>query len=287
MSKESAWSGGGSKKSSSVKKQSAPTAQQQIDAAQAATGAQLPYAGSKEAILGMMTGEQAASRLFGAQPYDIGQINKKVIEERTNMLNQVDPASTRIKQSANTQTRAARAAAQASGRNLSGEEQAQITRAAESDVGNQLYANRLQALNQYSNMGSALASNVLGSTMGFGQLSQTGTAPAAPSGGTVICTELYYQGRLSKDIYDLDAEYGMTIRSQMPHVYAGYIAWAPFVVKLMKRSEIISNIVAIFAIPWANHMAYGRSVFGRVINSVGLKICGFIGKMKERKNGRV
>lgn len=286
MSKESAWSGSGSKKSSS-KKPATPTAQQQIDAAQAATGAQLPYAGSKEAILGMMTGEQAASRLFGAQPYDIGQINQRVIQERTNMLNQVDPASTRIKQSANTQTRAARAAAQASGRTLSGEEQAQITRAAEYDAGNQLYANRLQALNQYSGMGSALASNVLGSTMGFGQLSQTGTAPAAPSGGTVICTELYHQGRLGKDIYDLDAEYGMTIRSQMPHVYAGYIAWAPFVVKLMKRSQIITSIVSFFAIPWAHHMAYDCSLFGRFINSIGIKICGFIGKMKERKNGRV
>lgn len=269
----------GSSKNTSSKKP--PTAQQQIDAAQASTGAQLPYAGSKEAILGMMTGEQAASRLFGAQPYDIGQINQRVIQERTNMLNQVDPASTRIKQSANTQTRAAKAAAQASGRQLSGEEQAQITRAAESDVGNQLYANRLQSLNQYSNMGSALASNVLGSTMGFGQLSQTGTAPAAPSGGTVICTELYHQGKLGKNIYDLDAEYGITIRSQMPHVYAGYISWAPFIVKLMKKSKIVTSIVSFFAIPWAYHMAYDCSLFGRIINSVGIKICGLIGKMKE------
>ena len=280
---KSASSGDMSGRSSTKKKAAAPapTPQQQIDAAQASTGAQRPYAGSKEAILGMMTGEQAASRLFGAQPYDIGQINKNVIQERTNMLNQVDPTSTRIKQSANNQTRAARAAAQASGRNLSGEEQAQITRAAESDVGNQLYANRLQALNQYSSMGNALASNVLGSTMGFGQLSASGTAPAAPSGGTVICTELYHQGKLSKNIYDLDAEYGMTIRSQMPHVYAGYISWAPFVVKLMKKSKIVTSIVSFFAIPWAYYMAYDCSLFGRIINSIGIKICGFIGKMKE------
>lgn len=257
------------------------TPEYRIDQVQQQTGAQLPYSGSEAAVKGMMTGEQAASRLFGAQPYDIGQINKNVIQERTNMLNQVDPTSTRIKQSANNQTRAARAAAQASGRNLSGEEQAQITRAAESDVGNQLYANRLQALNQYSSMGNALASNVLGSTMGFGQLSSSGTTPAAPSGGTVICTELYHQGKLSKNIYDLDAEYGMTIRSQMPHVYAGYISWAPFVVKLMKKSQVVTSIVSFFAVPWAYHMAYDCSLFGRIINSIGIKICGFIGKMKE------
>lgn len=230
----------------------------------------------------MKEGGRKAEALFGANEGQIGDINKRVIAERTAALEGTDPVSTRIKQGANIQKRAARAASQAGGKKLSAGEEAQIGRSAEQDIADQLYQNKQQDVNAYARMGGALGSNTLSTMMGFGGLGAAGQQPMMPSTGgmTVICTELHRQGYISDAIVEMDESYGRRIRKSDPLVYIGYMVWAPTVVGWMQKSKIVTSIVASLGVPWAKDMAYDGSSLGKLINKIGSKICRTIGKVK-------
>ena len=55
---------------------------------------------------------------------------------------------------------------------------------------------------------------------------------------TVICTELYEQGKLSADLYNSGHDHFLSLH---PNTVAGYQIWARKVVKLMQKSERLSN----------------------------------------------
>ena len=100
--------------------------------------------------------------------------------------------------------------------------------------------------------------------------------------GTVICTELHHQGILNDETYLADSIYG----SMLPRkVLVGYHIWAIPLTKLMKQSKLLTHIVSWFAIPWAKEMAYRMEIrqqghiIGKVINFIGIPLCGFIGTM--------
>lgn len=116
---------------------------------------------------------------------------------------------------------------------------------------------------------------------------QSGNARASGGGGggfwgTVICTELHRQGIFDDETLALDDLFG---RSQPEDVMKGYHFLAIPVVKLMQKSELITNIVAFFAVPWSQHMthiindSYEDDLFGRILMNLGKSSCKLIGKL--------
>lgn len=103
---------------------------------------------------------------------------------------------------------------------------------------------------------------------------------------TVICTELHAQGRLPANIYEADVKFQKGVD---PAAYAGYRLWAVHVVKLMRISSTVTDVVEFFAKPWAMHMAYMMgaapedNLFGRVLMNVAMPICYVLGKALELK----
>ena len=126
--------------------------------------------------------------------------------------------------------------------------------------------------------------------------------PPSGGGGKIICTKLYELGYLSKEIYELDQEFGQLLVEKSPDTYYGYIAWAQTVVDWMegngpqcmfwirdpeerKQAQVYLSTkwAKEIATPWASHMAYlmgnenEKNVTGRVLMNVGKPICKVIG----------
>jgi len=90
---------------------------------------------------------------------------------------------------------------------------------------------------------------------------------------------------LSEEIYKADNEFGKSL----PHeVLKGYHIWAIPIVKIMRKSKLITKIVFIFARPWVLEMAYRMGIrkkgnfVGEVMLIIGVPICGAIGKIASR-----
>jgi len=84
-----------------------------------------------------------------------------------------------------------------------------------------------------------------------------GTGGAA---GKVLCGELYRQGLLPHDIYMGDLAYAR----DYVHEYTrnGYLIWANPLVRLMRKSKLVTNMVKPVASAWAEEMAYRASNVG-------------------------
>jgi len=99
----------------------------------------------------------------------------------------------------------------------------------------------------------------------------------------VICAELYRQGLLEKEIFELDEEFGRHLRKVDPDIINGYHRWALPLVSLMQRSITVSNIIKIIAKPVVKHIAYqmgypSKTYLGAAMFTVGKHICRFISK---------
>jgi RHS repeat-associated protein len=103
------------------------------------------------------------------------------------------------------------------------------------------------------------------------------------SGGTIICTELFRQGLMAKDIYQDDAAFGKYLNKKYPLVLKGYYFWAGPVVKNMRKSKLFTAIVHKIAKPWYLEMAHMTdksrkgSFVGKIIMAVGIPLCWLIG----------
>lgn len=103
-------------------------------------------------------------------------------------------------------------------------------------------------------------------------------------GGSVICTELYNQGLLPKEIYLADDEFGKTLPR---NVVLGYHLWARPFTRKMKVSRFARYIGKTIGVAWANEMAARqgiksakRNFLGRLLLLIGVPLCGFIGNMR-------
>jgi hypothetical protein len=121
-------------------------------------------------------------------------------------------------------------------------------------------------------------------------------------GGKIICTKLYHLGRLGKDVYEADQEFGQWLLANNPDVYNGYRAWAEIVVDWMeaKGPNIMpwirdpelrmhrlvtwsTNWAEEIATPWAEEIAYraGKrstgNVTGRLLMMIGVPVSKAVG----------
>lgn len=112
-------------------------------------------------------------------------------------------------------------------------------------------------------------------------------------GGTIICSELYRQGYLSKELWQADEKWGHMTARKDPDIIRGYRTWAAPIVRLMKRSPDATRIIAKLTEPWARQMAYEAgylpkgNFLGWLTNMVGIPFSWLVGKgLKLHKKWR-
>lgn len=122
------------------------------------------------------------------------------------------------------------------------------------------------------------ASGILGA-MGATGADAAGGGPGP--GGTVLCSELFRQRKLSSYLYRADCKYADTLDDD---TLRGYHAWAEPVAKAMSRSWLLTAILEPFIHAWTREMSYRvgylqeGSRLGRVLSFLGEPICRWIGR---------
>jgi hypothetical protein len=102
---------------------------------------------------------------------------------------------------------------------------------------------------------------------------------------SVICTELFHQGRIDLPTYMADAQFGARLRlgEEGKAVLAGYHALAAPVVWTMQRSEAVSGAVHALARPWIDQMAHEEGhasdghPLGKLMMVYGMPACALVG----------
>lgn len=160
----------------------------------------------------------------------------------------------------------------------------EVGRQKDSDIAASLYGQQRQSMADER----SLASNTLSGTASLmsGQqglqnsLNQPNLPQASGLMDSVICTELYSQGIMSKELYAKDSEYGRILKDTMPHTIVGYHSWAKPTVKLMKKSKLFTKIISYPAMKWAKHIAREESsLVGYVCQNIGEPICNILGRI--------
>jgi hypothetical protein len=95
--------------------------------------------------------------------------------------------------------------------------------------------------------------------------------------GSVICTELYSTGEISKELYIQSHEVSNL-------TYLGYMTWAPKWVAVIRKSKFHRNWTAKVARKYLNYKAgNGFSFIGALLATVGESFCALLGMIKRRK----
>ena len=132
-----------------------------------------------------------------------------------------------------------------------------------------------------------------GAFQGGGKVSDVANAVTGgdgPGGDKVICTALHELGRLSDEVYALDAEFGLRVNREDPMLGDGYRLWATSVAEYIKGDSLGSKVALAIVSPvakaWAAEMAhvmrpseYKSNIFGKALMVVGHPTCRMIGKV--------
>jgi hypothetical protein len=128
--------------------------------------------------------------------------------------------------------------------------------------------------------GNALAQAVGGT--GQSTTNVTGTRPGFM--GSLICTELYRQGLMDDWTYAADTIYGAGMPDE---VIRGYQWFARPIVKAMRRSPLITAVIAPIVLSWARTMRArimghpeNETLLGRFMLKYGVPLAGWLGRMK-------
>jgi hypothetical protein len=237
--------------------------------------------GTAEEQASALEGLERGQMYYGQTQQQTGMDVADIAKRRREMLEGTSPEQSRLRESRNRRVMQAKAAG------ANPEQIKQIQREAESDIANSDYTQGQNNLDKYQKMVGNILGGQMGLEMGFRQLGKSGEViqPPTQSGGiTVICSELYRQGKLSDEIIQSDREFGFMVRRYDPAVYIGYMILATPLVGLMRKSKIVSFIVSIPALSWAKWMHSGNGFFGRTIHFFGSNFCRFIGNIVT--NGR-
>lgn len=113
-------------------------------------------------------------------------------------------------------------------------------------------------------------------------------------GGSVVCTELYKQGIMSRELYINDVMFAHASMSDV--VLTGYRYWGIPVVRLMRTSPAVTAIAAFFAVNRAHYIASitgavsyhpARAVLGALINAIGVPACYVLGTLLNAAGKKV
>ena len=108
-------------------------------------------------------------------------------------------------------------------------------------------------------------------------------------GGKIICTELYEQGYIPKEVLELDYQHSDNNMDLATKV--GYWKWAIPIVNLMRKSKIFTQVIRPFGVAWAHEMAhkeeptkYSGNILGKFLMVIGVPVCRYIGNKEIIKN---
>ena len=125
-----------------------------------------------------------------------------------------------------------------------------------------------------------LLGNFIGSNLGsIGDAVGSVVGAVGDALSSVICTELARQGFITKELLAKDTAYARSNLSLT--TMAGYHAWAIPVVRLMRKSSLLTKLIAPFGIKFCNHVAGNRNIVGALVLNIGTPICFAIGKCVE------
>jgi hypothetical protein len=152
----------------------------------------------------------------------------------------------------------------------------------EADAYNQEYKDK--NLDRYGkNVGSRL-SGQYGVITGKDAQAIANIAPSVPAQskgmfGSIICTELFKQGKINKEEYRACSAYGIRVK---PEIYAGYLVVARPLVFLMKKSDLFSNLF----VNWAKNIQthWATRIFSPVCNIIGQRALSAKYKVEYGKN---
>jgi hypothetical protein len=113
----------------------------------------------------------------------------------------------------------------------------------------------------------------------------------APPEGKLLCTELYEQNKLPRDVYFSDMILGEYYSRFHPDVVAGYHWFAKPLVKKMRKYKFITALAEPFIKAWAYQM-HGKlenkkqNRLGKILIAIGIPFCRAIGKIKTKRLAR-
>lgn len=246
---------------------------------------ELSMTGSPQETAGRIEGLQRAKILTGQTPQEQGQDVQQAYGNVKKRAGGTDTGSEML--------RASKAGAVADARNQMQQQGVKggaalgavssVERAKSYDVNNQLVDAQQKAQTDYMNAAKANANFTTAAEMNYGAMAggKNYRAPAQNSSGfqTVICTELHKQGFISDETIAADQRYGAHVRETFPEIYVGYRFLADPIVKGMKKSKLFTRVVALFAVPWSEHMCGRKSVLGTIVGTLGEPLCFVVGTL--------
>lgn len=125
------------------------------------------------------------------------------------------------------------------------------------------------------------------SSSGAGQ-SKVNTSGGGGMFGSVICSVLHDKGIMDNETWEKDTQYG---KSLPPEVLHGYHLWAIPLARAMRKSRILTALIAPIALNWAYTMRAklegkpeNETWLGRQLLRFGVPLCGWLGKGKPDQN---
>lgn len=156
-----------------------------------------------------------------------------------------------------------------------------IERAANADIAASLYGQQAKSIADER----SLASNMLAGTTGlmYGEKAANVKQPSAPdqSGMSVICTELHRQGIMPTELYLIDTQKGVALSLVNPDLMVGYHWFGIPLAEKMKTSPLLTKILTVPAMAWANQIAGRKNILGAIIFKIGVPVCTLLGKLKQ------
>jgi hypothetical protein len=232
--------------------------------------------GTPDASAGEMAGRQNAQNYYGTQ-YQLGQDAADFRARTKENLNKPSGIANRITNMANQDIARANRKSGMSGVNNA---PASIKAKRDAIVQSE---NAQQTQNQIalSNYGKSISAGISGTesmaAAGSGKAiaAQPGQTPSYGGGmfGSIICSELFRQRKISAQEVRLCHEFGASISEE---TFYGYLTIARPIVKLMKRSDKFSNLF----IGWAKSISKGEP---NAITRFMLPICTVIGKLRVKR----
>lgn len=150
------------------------------------------------------------------------------------------------------------------------------------------YMNALNA-NQYpfellSGFGGALGQ----AGMGAGTSTVKSGGAGAGRMGSVICTALKDMGIMDQETWEKDTQFGASLPAE---VIRGYHSWGIPLAKAMRKSRVLTALIAPFALSWARTMrakVEGRpeneTWLGRQMLRFGVPLCGWMGRRSHQNS---
>lgn len=241
----------------------------------------LDVSGTEEAKQGALEGLQFGQLLYGQGIADVGKEAQQYSGMVKGLLNKDYAGADYQRQLAN-QALAKNEARLGLGAtsSLGAQEQLRRQGSMQAAMMNQDYRDKALALygKNISAKQSGMASQYFAGK-GAGQAATP--TPVAESGGmSIICTELYSQGKISKYEYMRASVFGYSLKQE---TYFGYLTIATPIVKLMRKSDKFSNLF----IGWAKSIAKQKP---NLLTKAFMPLCWVIGharKIKEKKATRI